>query len=344
MKSLNTSIFGNTLDGRAVNCITISDGEGSSADILNFGAALRAVRVKGRNGKPIDVCLGYDTCTPYESGSSCMGGLMGRCVNRIAGSHFSIDGKSFDVSPNRGSYHIHGGWCGFHKKLWDFKADDRSVILNYTSENLEEGYPGTLKVTATYSWKGPGLLSLLMQAETNAPTVVNLTSHTYFNLDGTKDILSERLSINSSDYVFSGENGIPTGRLIPVFGTPFDFSSQRTIGERIHNADPMLQKCGGYDVCYLPIGEGRRRVAVLESDYSGIRMEVESDLPALQLYTANALCDKFGKNGTVYRPWSGVCLEPQYVPNAVNLSGFEKPIFTPERQYSHSINYCFSCL
>jgi len=331
--------FGITADGRNIDKITLTDGSGNTACVINYGAVLQGLTIHG-----VDVCLGYDTVSEYEAANSCFGSTMGRCTNRIGGAKFTLSGKTYHVSENRKGFQIHGGFQGFHKKVWDYQLTDNCVMLTYHSPDGEEGYPGNLTATVTYRWASDGVLELLYDCVSDHETVINLTNHSYFNLNGHGSGSAEghSLQIFADTVAETGENGIPTGKVLPVEGTPVDFRQPTVIGSRVNGTEEILTKVGGYDHNF-PLSGDFATAAILRGDK--IAMEVKTDLPDLGLYTANFLAEQPGKGGAHYGKRSGICLETQYMPNAVNLPGFTpQPVFRAGQHMRHRTQFCFETI
>lgn len=335
--------FGITAGGREIHKITLTDGAGNSACVINYGAVLQALLIKTPE-KTVDVCLGYDSVAEYEAANSCFGSTMGRCTGRIGGSRFTLSGKEYHVSENRKGFHIHGGFQGFHKKIWDYALREDGVMLTYNSPDGEEGYPGNLTAKVTYRWEAEGVLALEYDCVSDKETVINLTNHSYFNLNGhdSGSAMDHKLQIFAETYAETAENSIPTGRVFSVAGTPLDFSRPRIIGSRIDEDNALLTRCGGYDHNY-PLSGRFATAAILQG--SGITMTVKTDLPDLGLYTANFLAEQPGKGGAFYGRRHGVCLETQYMPNGVNLPGFSpRPVFAAGAHMKHRTHFCFDLL
>lgn len=329
--------FGVTAEGRKIDRISLTDEAGNTACLINYGAVLQALFIGNR-----DVVLGYDTVAEYENANSCFGSTMGRCTNRIGGACFTLSGKQYHISENRKGFHIHGGFRGFHKQVWDYQLADNGVMFTYKSPDGEEGYPGNLLAAVCYSWAAPGVLEIAYDCVSDTETVINLTNHSYFNLAGHDSgcAMEHTLQIFAHSAAETGENGIPTGSFFPVAGTALDFTAPRVIGERIDGEWEVLKKCGGYDHNF-PLSGSFATAAVLQG--GGITMTVKTDLPDLGLYTANFLADQTGKGGACYGKRHGICLETQYLPNAVNLPGFEpKPVFAAGVPMRHRTQYCFT--
>jgi len=339
MVTKQVSPFGVTAEGRKIDKISLTDRQGNTACILNYGAVLQALYIKGR-----DVVLGYDSVAEYENANSCFGSTMGRCTNRIGGARFTLSGKTYHVSENRKGFHIHGGFQGFHKKVWEYRLTDKGVMLTYLSPDGEEGYPGNATVQVTYSWAEPGVLELSYHWVSDAETVINLTNHSYFNLKGhdAGSAMDHTLQIFAGTAAETAENGIPTGKFFPVAGTALDFTQARVIGDRIDEDWEVLTKVGGYDHNF-PLSGEFATAAVLSCD--GITMTVKTDLPDLGFYAANFLAEQQGKNGARYGRRHGVCLEPQYLPNAVNLPDVSpRPVWKAGEEKTHRTQFCFALL
>ena len=344
-----------TVDDKTVYLYTLDNGQGITAKITNYGALLTELHLPDRNGENADVALGFDTLDGYLAGHPYFGCTVGRFANRIANGKFTLDGKEYTLATNIGPSHLHGGEKGFDKMVWDIveaKENDAGVSLTmkYVSPDGEEGYPGNLTVTVTYTLKARDL-RIDMRAETDAPTIVNLANHAYWNLAGhdAGDILKHELGLNADNYTPTDETIIPTGEIASVKDTPFDFRESKQIGRDIGQLpgdggeDP-----GGYDINFALNGEaGTMRLAARVSEpSSGRKMEVHTDAPGVQLYTGNYLDGSFsGKGDTVYKKHAGFCLETQHFPDAINKEGtpgWQSVILRPIEVYSHSILFKFS--
>ena len=337
MVTKKVELFGITAEGKSIDKISLGDGMGNTACIINYGAVLQALYIRGR-----DVVLGYDTVVEYETANSCFGSTMGRCTNRIGGAKFTLSDKTYHVSENRKGFHIHGGFRGFHKRVWEYDLTDDGVMLTYLSPDGEEGYPGNVRVQVTYRWAEPGVLELGYRWVSDGETVVNLTNHSYFNLKGhdAGSAMDHRLQIFADTAAETAENGIPTGKTFPVAGTALDFREPRVIGDRIDESWDVLTKCGGYDHNYPLSGEFSTAAILSCGDLS---MTVKTDLPDLGLYAANFLAEQNGKGGARYGKRHGVCLETQYLPNAVNLPDFQpKPVVRAGEERVHRTRFCFA--
>ena len=329
--------FGTCQSGRSVYQFILEDGRGNRAVLLNYGAVLQQLWIGG-----VDVCLGYDTLAEYEAANSCFGSTMGRCTGRIANRRFTLGGETWLLSENRPNLHMHGGFQGFHKKVWEYALPENGVEFTYVSPHLEEGYPGDLTIRVRCRWSAPGELELEYDGICNRDTVINLTNHSYFNLDGhdSGDAMGHSLQIFSPVTAEYAPGNIPTGRVLPVLDTPLDFTRPKLLSQEIDDAS--LASTGGYDHNYPLYAHGPATAAILRGSRSGIHMEVITDLPDLGLYTANFLAEQGGKGGCTYGPRHGICLETQYIPNGVNLPHFHPiPVFPANTRYHHITRFRF---
>lgn len=346
---IQSSIFGKTADGRNVMAFRIKDGV-NEAVILNMGGIIQSLRVADRRGYPVDVVLGYNDVASYERNPEYIGGIIGRCANRIENGHMCIDGVDYDLFKNDHGHHLHGGQIGFDKKLWNYVFEGRdgnTLALSLTSPDGEENYPGNLNVQIRYSLVD-GELRIEYAAMADRKTVINMTNHACFNLNGEAegDVLDHTLTINADKITPTDDALIPHGSFRNVKGTPFDFRTPHKIGERIGDtSDADIVRQGGYDVNYLLNKRPNEftKAAEVSSEESGITMEVFTNKPALQLYTCNKL-DHDGKSGH-YGPRSGLCLESQFIPNAVNCPSYAMhgdPVFDKNKIYHYATTYKFT--
>ncbi len=330
--------FGQTSDGESVEIFTLSNRTGMNVRIMSRGATIVSLNVPDRAGMMADVVLGFDSVAGYESeGNQYFGCATGRVCNRIAKGKFELDGKTYTLAVNNGPNHLHGGTKrSLDKVVWQGKgfetADGSGVSFFYTSLDGEEGYPGNLTVTVTYLLKqDTNQLTITYKAVTDKPTPVNLTNHSYFNLNGAGhgSILDHRLQIHALQYTPNDETQIPTGEIASVTGTPLDFRVPLTIGARLDQVEETEAK--GYDFNYIIKGEAGtiRPVARLSSANSGRVLEVESDAPCVQLYTGNHLYGQIGKDRKEYVKRGALCLETQRYPDAVNHPNFPSTILKP---------------
>ncbi|MBQ7736291.1 MAG: galactose mutarotase [Oscillospiraceae bacterium] len=303
---------------------TIRNRAGTELTVTDRGAAAVSLVYRGT-----DVLLGWGDPAGYEKNPPDFGAVVGRCANRIAGAAFSLGGRQYRLDANDGANTLHGGPDGYHTRRWQTaEAVEDSVTFYLDSPDGDQGFPGRLSAYVTYYLGEDDTVRILLHGETDADTVVNLTNHAYFNLNGqgSGTILDHVLELCSDAFTPSGPGLIPTGEIRPVEGTPFDFRTAHAVGRDIGEDAEQLHLAGGYDHNFVLRGEGLRTAAVLTGDRSGITLEVSTDCPGLQLYTGNFLGGEAGKNGAVYGPREGVCLETQHFPNAVNTPGFPSPV------------------
>ncbi|KAA0053749.1 aldose 1-epimerase [Cucumis melo var. makuwa] len=319
-----------------------------SVKFTNWGATIVSLLVPDKHGKLDDVVLGYDSIQEYQNDTAYFGSIVGRVANRIGGAKFTLDGVLYKLIANEGNNTLHGGTRGFSDVVWKvtkYQKDGSSpqIVFSYRSFDGEEGFPGDLLVTATYTLIANNQLKLTMHAKAlNKPTPVNLAQHTYWNLGGhnSGDILSNHLQIFGSRITVVDHNLIPTGKLEPVKGTPFDFLKPRMVGSRINK----LPK--GYDINYA-LDDGTRehklkKAAVVHDKKSGRMLELSTNVPGVQLYTGNYIKDVKGKGGFVYQAHAALCLETQGFPDAVNHHNFPSTIVTPKKPYKHIMLFKFS--
>ena len=335
--------FGSTRDGRSVEQYTLRCGH-LEAEVLTYGATLRLLQAPDRNGEHVDVVLGYDSIGSYEDNGGYLGAVIGRYANRIAGARCLIDGRTVPLTANEGPKQLHGGPAGFDRQCFEARQTGESAVtFTYTSPNGEGGFPGKLTAQVTYTLLDQGL-SLHYEATAGQTTYCTLTNHSYFNLNGGGDAMNHRLWLSSSRYTPVGPDSIPTAMGRPVAGSPFDFTAEKTIGRDLGADDQQLRNVSGYDHNFIldPL-QGLRRAARLTGDRSGIVMEVWTDKPGLQLYTANGLTiTGRGKRGAIYRPRQAVCLETQFFPDSPNHPEWGDILLRPGRRYDYTTEFRFS--
>ena len=317
-------------------------------DVINYGGIITRLSVPDRNGVVEDVVLGFDTLEEYVDHNPYFGAIIGRYGNRIGNGKFIVDGKAYHLAQNNNGQHLHGGIVGFDKKWWHieevFSPDGASLQLTYVSKDGEEGYPGDLSVEVTYILSDGDEIKIDIRASTNKKTIVNLTTHSYFNLTGNckRDILDHQLQLNAEQFVPVAATLIPTGNLMPVANTPFDFRSPEKIGARINDAHEQLTLAAGYDHTFVT-GDVKtmKTVAIVVESVSGRCMEVQSTEPGLQFYTGNFLQGAAGKNGAVYLQRFGFCLETQHYPDSPNQPHFPSVMLTSGEHYHTQTVYRF---
>lgn len=351
--SSSSSPYGTLPDGRAVKQYTLANDRGVRATFLDYGATLATVEIPDRNGRVADVTHGYDALAGWLGNTSYFGATVGRYANRIAAGKFTLDGKRHTLATNNSPggmpCHLHGGVSGFDRKLWSGRPVDkpgaRGVEFSYLSLDGEENYPGNLSVVITCWLTDSGDLEIHYHATTDQTTIVNLTNHAYWNLTGDprQPIAGHGLQLEA-DAVLAVDAGlIPTGKLLAVAGTPFDFTRPRRIGDRIGEDHPLLRLGGGYDHCWvLRQAQGLRLAARVHEPQSGRSLELLTDQPGVQLYTGNFLDGAVkGKGGVPYGFRTAFCLEPQKFPDAPNHPGFPPATLRPGETYEHTLIYRF---
>ena len=310
----------------SVASITLENANGMRVALLSYGATIQSILVPDKDGRMTDVLLGYDRAADYEVNSGYLGACIGRNGNRIAGAAFCLNGRRYTLTANEGKNQLHGGLCGFDKKIWSYTCREDSVEFTTVLADGEEGFPGRMEVAITFTLDDENGLHIDYRAVSDRDTVANFTNHAYFNLNGhgSGNILGHTLQLQASAFTPADEHTMPTGEITPVGGTCMDFRAPKTIGSGIH--DPLLKPFGGYDNNFCLDGSGLRKVAEAAGDKSGIVMDVETTLEGVQLYTGNFLSDRTGKGGAHYGPFGGFCLETQHYPDAVNQPAFPSPV------------------
>ena len=315
---------------------------GASVMLTERGAGIVSIVVPDRNGVMGDVVLGYRDEESYLGDGPCAGKIPGRFANRIAGGCFTLDGREYQLVKNNPDYQLHGGPDGFSNRLWKAtQTSDTRVTFTLDSPDGDQGYPGAMHVEATYTWGDDNALTLEIKATADKPTVVNLTNHTYWNLDGedSGSIFDHVLKINASRWLVTSEALIPTGELAPVEGTPMDFRTAKPIGRDIKADFPALRYGKGYDNCWVLDGQpGLKLAAELSSETSGRHLEIWTDQPAAQVYTGNWLDGSpVSKSGRSYRDYDGVAIECQGFPDAPNHPDFPSCVLRPGETWSRTI-------
>lgn len=345
--------FGKTPDGKDVTLVTLSNGHGMTAKILSLGAALYALDLPDRDGKPGDVVLGYPDLKGTFAKPQYFGDTVGRYANRIAKGKFTLDGKQYTVPVNDGPNSLHGGKVGFDKVVWTVEKVESgakpSVTLSYVSPDGDQGYPGKVTTRATYSIDDRNELTIEYTATTDAPTIVNVTNHTYWNLagEGSGSVMDQRLTILGDAYLPTDATAIPTGEIRAVAGTDFDFRKAKPIGRDIRDAkDQQIVFGRGYDhnwVISKTVAPQLREVARVSDPKSGRALSLWSDQPGLQFYSGNFLDGTTsGKSGGIYRQGDAFALEPQLFPDTPNQPAFGSAKLEPGKTYRNTMVYKFS--
>lgn len=334
-----------------ITLYSLENSSGASVELSSLGAGIIAVRVPDKEGNIENVALSYGNPSDYMADGPCMGKIPGRYANRISKGHLDIEDKVYQLAINNGPNALHGGPSGFQNHIWDSEMIPNGVRFTYHSKDGEENYPGNLTVTAEYVWSEENVLTLTLKAKTDKTTVVNLTNHTYFNLDGADSgsVLKHRMKLKASKYLPTDETQIPTGEFAEVKNTPMDFMSLKELGKDI-NVDYVPLKIGkGYDHCWVidewEKGKFVEEAVVLEAAESGRVLTISSTQPGVQIYTGNWLSGSPQNcSGKSYDDYDGVAIEMQGFPDAPNKPGFPSQILKPGEEYKEIIRFAFTVL
>ncbi len=342
--SVSTTYFGKTKDGEDILLYTIKNERGMEASVTNFGAVLVTLLVPDKAGTVKDLVLGFDKGEDYLTNPCFFGATIGRSANRIAGAKFMIDGITYRLKVNDNENNLHSDAdLGYHKRLWDAEPTGNGVKFSYFSPDGEMGFPGSLKISVTYTLTDDNALELFYEGISDKKTLINLTNHTYFNLSGhdAASILDTSVVLYASHYTPIVPGAIPTGEIAAVAGTPMDFTAAKTIGKEIDTDWEQLTMVNGYDHNFVLDDYDGTLHKIAEASADGRTMEVYTDLPGVQFYTGNGTQALIGKGGVVYGPRNAFCLETQYFPNSINQEGFRKPEFDAGERYRTKTVYRF---
>lgn len=344
-KRIEKEVFGTTKDGDEITAVTLTNGNGMKVIFINYGAVITSIFVPDKNGILEDVVLGCDSIKGYEENKASIGAFVGRNANRISGGRFNINGKEYVIAKNEnGKNNLHGGEPFYNKVVYDYECfedeDAASVEFSRMSPDGEQGFPGNLDITVTYTLTDDNELVIEYLAVSDMDTVVNFTNHSYFNLAGHKSgsVLGHHVMIDADKYTLTDDEQIPTGELKEVENTPYDFRVSKPISQDI-------EKAGGYDDNFAlnHVSDDLEKAAEVYEPKSGRLMEVYTNLPGLQFYTSNYLNEtKNTKDGAVYGKYAAVCFETQFFPNACNTEGFQSSILKAGEEYDYQTIYKFS--
>ncbi|MBQ2729900.1 MAG: galactose mutarotase [Clostridia bacterium] len=347
MTTIKKELFGNLCDGTEIYSYTLDGGEGVSATILTYGGVLNKLLVTDKNDIKKNVVLGYDCIDHYTVKGAYYGSLVGRCCNRIKNSRFVLDGKEYILPDNDNGNQLHGGPEGFSRKVWAAtENNDGSLSLYLESSDKDMGYPGNVKVTVTYSIEGRAL-SIHYEAETDAPTVVNLTNHAYFDITGagSNRTMDSLLMLDCDKMTDTDDKLIPNGKILSVENTPYDFREEKPVGRDIDCDFNLLSFFGGFDTNYYKSDYNGKAspIATLTDPENGLKMTVITDLPCVQLYTTNSVDEGAPdfSDGAAHTLHCGICLETQYAPDAINSPEADCVILRPGEKYDTTTSFVF---
>ena len=347
--SISKRVFGVMPDGKELPVYTLSNASGTAVEVIPYGCRIVKLMTPDRTGSAGNVVLGHDTLEEYLDKMDFQGSTVGRFANRIGGATFTMDGKVYPLTKNEGNNTLHGGPGGFHQVVWDVVSTDDgeqpSITFRHTSPDGEEGYPGTLTVTIVYTLDSENGFHLNYTAVSDKKTPINLTNHSYFNLSGDfrTNVLDHVLMLHADGYTAANDELIPTGEIVPVDGTPFDFRQAKPIGQDIGADDRLLKKCGGYDHNYALCGAGLRKFAEVYDPKSGRVMEAYTDLPGVQFYSCNNVTPGMKFTGGVDAiRHQALCLETQFYPDSPNQPSFPSSYLEPGVRFHTETVYRFS--
>ena len=334
--SIKTNLFS---DG--TTCISITNSQGLVVKILNLGGIIQSVILPNS----CDVVLGYDSSQEYtQKTNNFFGAVIGRYANRISNAQFDLFGVVYTLEKNNGHHHLHGGSNGLHSKLFSYEILEDTLILSHTIKHLEDGCPGNLEIKIHYTLSDKNELGIEYFAVSDKDTIVNLSNHTYFNLDGhDKSALGNKLNLKSNEFTYNDNTCIPTGEILSVKGTALDFRKTKEIGKDIYADDVNLKNVGGFDHNYIVNYEKQfSHIATASGQFAN--MEVYTNSPCVQLYSGNNIADTEGKSGVSYKKHSGFCLETGIYPNAINIPTFKNSILKAGEQFNYKTIYKFEVL
>ena len=338
--NITSEPFGTTKDGTPVTRYWLRDGACSAA-FLTYGGVIQSLLIPDREGKPVDVVLGFEDPADYENQNCFIGAMIGRYANRIAGGHLTLDGQTLTFPLNDGIHHLHSGPAGFDRKHWTAKVLPDALELSLSSPDGECGYPGTITVTVTCRLED-GTLSLVYDADSDADTLCSLTNHSYFNLAGGGSVDAQTLQVAASAYAFQNAENVPDGTMAPVEGTPMDLRRPTVLGTLWAQDFDQIRRYRGIDHHYQADGSGFRPMAWASCPENGICLTVSSDLPGLQVYTGNALAAEHEKGGAAYAAHQGFCLETQTAPNPAVWPAEMRPILRKGQHYHTETKFAFT--
>lgn len=337
--------FGVTSKGEEAKLYTLSNAAGMEMAVTDYGATLVQVLVPDKEGHPCDVVLGYDEAAGYEEGDLFLGAIVGRSANRIGGASIEVNGKVYELAKNDNGNNLHSGPDFFHVRMWGVKeAEEDHVTFVLESPDGDQGYPGAVHIEVTYTLTEDNAVRISYYAVPSEDTVLNMTNHSYFNMDGhaSGDVMGQEVWIDADAFTRADKESIPTGEITPVEGTPMDFREKKTLGRDIYDDYEALNFGMGYDHNWVLNNGGKfAKVAEMSSGESKITMEVYTDLPGMQLYTGNFIIEAKGKGGAIYHKRQAACFETQFFPDAIHKENFDGPICKKGEAYKTVTMYKF---
>ena len=356
MSFITQSVYGTMPNGEIVTRYDLGNSKGISVSIITFGGIITSVKTPDKHGNINNIVLGLDNLDQYIASRVCFGALVGRYANRIRNGTLTIDKQNFSLNKNNGKHHIHGGTSGFNRRNWHATAysiknklgqAEVGVKMQLFSCDGDQGYPGNLMVVVDYKLTDDNQLITQYTAKTDKKTHINLTQHSYFNLEGQGDILNHQMKIFAGSINEIDHEQLPTGNIIPVDNSPFDFRAEKAIGDDIHQENQQLKLAQGYDHNFILDKPNNRLFDLAAKVYdpaSGRRLRVYTEEPGLQFYTGNLLDSPQNRDSSHYQKWSGFCLEPQHFPDTPNNPHFPSTLLHPGEIFSTSMSYQFDTL
>lgn len=342
---MNSKSFGKLTTGENVTLYTLSN-EYISISVSDFGSSLVNLWVKDKQGNPVDIVLGFDDVSGYEcDNGTYIGCNVGRNANRILNASFSLNNKIYELDKNEGNNNLHSGFNPYSKRMWKVNSvDENSISLSLFSPHMDQGFPGNMDLDVTYILNG-NELKISYDAKCDMDTVICITNHSYFNLNGqgSGTILNHQVKLNSDCFIPVDKESIPTGEILKVCDTPMDFTNIKRVGKEIETDYEPLQNTGGYDHnwCISDYDGSIKEAVVAEGDKTGIKMTLSTDYPGIQMYAGNFLKGEKGKEGAVYNRREGICFEPQFYPDSVNHENFISPVCKANQPFHKEIVYKF---
>ena len=338
--------FGKNSKGEAATLYTFENKNGMVMEVTDFGATLYSLLVPDKEGNLCDVVLGYDDPLGYEGpAGTFFGATVGRNANRICKGKYTLNGKEYQLDTNNNGNNLHSGLDFYSFRIWNVKeTTENSITFSLHSPNGDQGYPGALNMDVTYTLTEDNAVQIDYYGVPDQDTIVNMTNHSYFNLNGhaSGNVLDQEVWLDADSFTRADETSIPTGEIVPVEGTPMDFRVKKTVGRDIEESYEALVFGKGYDHNWCLNNQGKfAKVAEMSSELSGITMEVYTDLPGVQIYTGNFIFAEAGKGGVVYKQRQGMCFETQYYPDAINHDNFPSPVCKAGEVYQTRTTYKF---